>query len=73
VRFHERRAERILETLDGQPRTLWELTQILFPRVNRGMDYFLALSEVLGHLDMLEDSRRAVPMAEAGVVRWQRV
>jgi hypothetical protein len=51
VAFHERRAERWLQTLDGRPLSLWDLTQQAFPRIPRGMDYFLALSEVLAHLD----------------------
>lgn len=71
--FHERRARRLLEALEGEPRTLWELTQNLFPRVTRGMDYFLALSEVLGHLDMLEEAGQARPGREAEAVKWRRL
>ncbi len=73
VAFHERRARRLLDALNGEPRSLWDLTQSLFPRVTRGMDYFLALSEVLGHLDLLEDTGRARPEREAEAVKWRRL
>lgn len=70
--FHKRRAQRLLDSLDGQALTLWELTQSLFPRLQRGMDFFLALSEVLGHLDVLEASGQACPRRDADHVRWVR-
>jgi glyoxylase-like metal-dependent hydrolase (beta-lactamase superfamily II) len=71
--FHERRAARLLDALDGQALTLWELTQPLFPRLTRGMDFFLALSEVLGHLDLLEAAGRAEPRPHAALRRWTRL
>jgi glyoxylase-like metal-dependent hydrolase (beta-lactamase superfamily II) len=70
--FHARRAQRILETLEDRPLTLWEVTQPVFPRLQRGMDYFLALSEVLGHLDLLEVDGRAATVADGGRLRWTR-
>ncbi len=71
--FHERRARRLLEALDGQALTLWELTQPLFPRLTRGMDFFLALSEVLGHLDLLEEAGLAQPQLHGPLRRWVRL
>jgi glyoxylase-like metal-dependent hydrolase (beta-lactamase superfamily II) len=71
VTFHERRSRRLHEALAGEPRTLWELTQTLFPRVRSGMDHFLALSEVLGHLDLLEDAGRARAEHGSGADRWR--
>ena len=71
--FHDRRARRLLEALDGEALTLWELTQPLFPRLTRGMDFFLALSEVLGHLDMLEDAGLAQTEAHGPLRRWVRL
>jgi glyoxylase-like metal-dependent hydrolase (beta-lactamase superfamily II) len=71
--FHQRRADRIWGLLDGRSQTLWELTQPIFPRLQRGMDYFLGLSEVLGHLDLLEADGRARPQLEDGRLRWTRV
>jgi glyoxylase-like metal-dependent hydrolase (beta-lactamase superfamily II) len=70
--FHARRADRILAHLDERPSTLWDLTQLIFPRLQRGMDYFLALSEVLGHLDLLEVEGRAHPQLQAGLLKWQK-
>ena len=73
VAFHERRAEHLLKSLDGQPLSLWDLTQQAFPRVQRGMDYFLALSEVLAHLDLLETEGRAQAQMHADRVMWLRL
>ncbi len=70
VAFHHRRAERILGALNGRPQTLWELTNPLFPRLRNGMDYFLALSEVQAHLDLLEAAGRARPVPDGAVLRW---
>jgi glyoxylase-like metal-dependent hydrolase (beta-lactamase superfamily II) len=71
--FHERRAERLLQSLDGTALPLWNLTQMAFPRVERGMDYFLALSEVLAHLDLLEAEGRVQAQVLDGRVRWLRL
>ena len=70
--FHERRADRLLQSLDGSAPSLWELTRVTFPRVERGMDYFLALSEVLAHLDLLETEGRVRAQPHDGLVRWLR-
>ena len=70
--FHQRRARKILETLNGRSRTLWELTQPLFPWLKRGVDFFLALSEVLGHLDVLEGDGAVRPEREGERVKWVR-
>lgn len=48
---HQRRLERFVDRL-GEGRVPWELTREVYPRV-QGFDLFLALSEVLAHLDML--------------------
>jgi glyoxylase-like metal-dependent hydrolase (beta-lactamase superfamily II) len=71
--FHERRADRILQSLDSNALSLWELTRVAFPRVERGMDYFLALSEVLAHLDLLELEGRARAQTRDGRVQWLRL
>ncbi len=72
VAFHERRAERLLSSLKGSELSLWDLTQQAFPRVQRGMDYFLALSVVLAHLDLLESEGRARAQTHGGRVSWLR-
>jgi glyoxylase-like metal-dependent hydrolase (beta-lactamase superfamily II) len=70
--FHARRAERLLASLNGRAACLWELTRQAFPRVERGMDHFLALSEVLAHLDLLEADGRVQAQMHAGRVAWLR-
>lgn len=70
--FHERRAERLLESLNGSAVSLWDLTRLAFPRVQRGIDHFLALSEVLAHLDLLEAEGRVQAQLRGGRVTWLR-
>ena len=70
--LHQRRADRILAGLDGT-QTLWEMTRRMFPYVHRGMDYFLALSEMLGHLDLLVEQGRATQSQASGRLSWSRV
>jgi glyoxylase-like metal-dependent hydrolase (beta-lactamase superfamily II) len=69
--FHRRRADKIYQALGASPLTLWEITQPLFPNLTRGMDYFLALSEVMGHLDVLVEAGRVEIVREGEVVRWK--
>jgi len=70
--FHERRANRLLDSLNGSAVSLWDLTRQTFPRVQRGMDHFLALSEVLAHLDLLESDGRVQAQTHGGRVFWLR-
>lgn len=51
--FHQRRLDRILEALRAGARTTWDVTLPLFPG-RSPLDTFLAVSEVIGHLDILE-------------------
>ncbi len=70
--FYERRMARLLKLLAERPLTLWELTQATFAgRLTRGMDWFLGLSEILGHLDLLEHLGRAFPETRHALTRWQ--
>ncbi len=68
--FHARRAGQVLGALDGGERTLFELAQILFPKMDI-VNAFLALSEVLGHLDILEMEGRARQVRRDGLVYWR--
>jgi glyoxylase-like metal-dependent hydrolase (beta-lactamase superfamily II) len=52
--FYSRRLDRLRLLLAEGPQTVWSLVQELFPRLN-GIDAFLSVSEVLGHLDVLEE------------------
>jgi hypothetical protein len=42
----------------------------VFPRLDP-INFFLALSEVLGHLELLESQGRLQSTQRAGVVTWQ--
>jgi len=69
LEFHEKRANKLMEILRSQPRTLYELGQIMFPRV-RETELFLVISEVLGHIDVLEQRGQVVPQRYNGVIYW---
>jgi glyoxylase-like metal-dependent hydrolase (beta-lactamase superfamily II) len=69
--FHQRRADKIHACLRQSPQTLWELTQPMFPRLKRGMDFFLAHSEILGHLDILEAEGRVQATADGPRLMWR--
>jgi glyoxylase-like metal-dependent hydrolase (beta-lactamase superfamily II) len=52
-KFYEQRLARLLSELYREPRTVWQLAEALFRKLD-AVDTFLAASEVLGHLDVLE-------------------
>ncbi len=52
--FYERRLNRLRSQLAQGPRTVWQLVQALFRHLD-DVDVFLAASEVIGHLDVMED------------------
>lgn len=68
--MHAERAERLRALCAEQPRTLYELVQLLFPHL-RQPEMFLALSEVLGHLDLLVRDGKAFAEWRNGVAYWQ--
>ena len=51
--FHDKRLDRVLDAICGGAHTTWDVTQSLFPG-RPPLDTFLAVSEVIGHLDVLE-------------------
>lgn len=51
--FYERRLNRLRGELHTGPRTVWQLVTALFRNLDLA-DTFLAVSEVIGHLDVLE-------------------
>ena len=68
--FHEQRGARVLDALRNGARTTWDLTQALFPDTSP-LDTFLAVSEVIGHLDLLEMEGQIVGETSGEVQRWQ--
>ena len=53
MRLHRMRQERVCQLLADQPLSGFELTKLLFPKVELD-DLFLAVSESIGHLEVLE-------------------
>jgi hypothetical protein len=70
--FHRRRVARVLDALRGGAHTTWEVTDALFPD-RSPLDTFLAVSEVIGHLDLLELEGEIAGQEVEGVVRWRVV
>jgi glyoxylase-like metal-dependent hydrolase (beta-lactamase superfamily II) len=66
---HERRLGSLREKIVGGS-TVYEMTQRLYPRV-REFNIFLAISEVLAHLDLLVDRGQAVIQMQNGVNRYR--
>src|SRR5205814_70844 len=69
-RMHRRRAEKILRTAE-QPVTAGDVARPLWRPVPVAQQY-LALSEGLGHLDLLLGEGRVEPFEEDGTIRWRR-
>jgi hypothetical protein len=69
-RMHRRRAEKILRATE-EPVTAVDIARTLWRRVPVAQQY-LALSEVLGHLDLLLGEGRVEPLDENGTIRWRR-
>jgi glyoxylase-like metal-dependent hydrolase (beta-lactamase superfamily II) len=59
LRMHRRRASRVLQILDGQPLSAYEIALQMWGNVAVTQAY-LTLSEVLGHLDLLVETGQAV-------------
>jgi len=68
--FHRRRVARVLDALWNGARTTWDVTHALFPD-RSPLDIFLAVSEVIGHLDLLEIEGRVVGDLVGGVILWR--
>jgi glyoxylase-like metal-dependent hydrolase (beta-lactamase superfamily II) len=63
---HERRKLQILRKLEAGALCPWELAKLLFPKVYESQAY-LVMSEVIGHLDLLEDEGKLVYEERGGV------
>ena len=68
--FHRRRVERIYGLVAEQSRTAYDVAQTLWGNV-AVTQAFLALSEVIGHLDILMNAGRVREVEEDGVVRFE--
>ena len=68
--FHQRRVARVLDSLHDGAQTTWDVTYSLFPD-RSPLDTFLAVSEVIGHLDLLEMEGRIIGEVKGGVILWR--
>ncbi len=70
--FHTRRAQRIMETIGDGAMTAHQIAGPMFGKLG-AIDSFLALSEVIGHLEWLEVQHKVEPVRRGELVYWQRV
>lgn len=71
MRFYERRKAEILSALGDAEKTPYELAMDVFAGL-RPFEVFLAVSEVIGHLDLLEDEGKVTWRNTSGVIRYRR-
>lgn len=67
--FHRERQLRILSMLGNGGKTAYEIAQSLWPDL-APLSIFLALSEVIGHMDVLEDEGRIALVRRNGLLRY---
>jgi glyoxylase-like metal-dependent hydrolase (beta-lactamase superfamily II) len=70
-RHHEERQRKLMALLDHGPKTIWRLTQELFPKVAES-GLFLALSETFAHLDLMDSLGKLKSSVEDGMKIIQR-
>lgn len=68
---HRHRAEALARMLDEKGKSAWQLANELFPRLE-GFDNFLAVSEVVAHIDLLVDRGVAEPVERDGITLYRR-
>jgi glyoxylase-like metal-dependent hydrolase (beta-lactamase superfamily II) len=68
---HRRRTEDLASRLTSEGKSGWTLANELFPSLE-GFDNFLAVSEVLAHVDLLVADGRAEPVDRGGVTYYRR-
>jgi glyoxylase-like metal-dependent hydrolase (beta-lactamase superfamily II) len=67
---HRRRTEDLAGRLTTNGKTGWQLANEVFPSLE-GFDNFLAVSEVVAHVDLLVQQGRAEPVVRDGVTRYR--
>jgi glyoxylase-like metal-dependent hydrolase (beta-lactamase superfamily II) len=68
---HRERTVTLAGLLDDEGKTGWQLANELFPSLE-GFDNFLAVSEVVAHLDLLIEQRTAEQVDREGVTYYRR-
>jgi glyoxylase-like metal-dependent hydrolase (beta-lactamase superfamily II) len=69
-RHHRQRGEALAEMLGNEGRSAWELANQLFAHLE-GFDNFLAVSEVVAHIDLLVEQGRAEPVQQGGITYYR--
>ena len=69
-RHHRERADDLAGMLTEDGRTAWQLANQLFANLE-GFDNFLAVSEVMAHIDLLVEQGRAEPVEREGVTYYR--
>jgi glyoxylase-like metal-dependent hydrolase (beta-lactamase superfamily II) len=69
---HRRRTEVLARLLDDEGKSGWQLANELFPRLE-GFDNFLAVSEVVAHIDLLVERGQAEPVERDGITYYRRL
>jgi glyoxylase-like metal-dependent hydrolase (beta-lactamase superfamily II) len=72
LELHRQRAERIFGLIGERPRTAYEIAQELWGNV-AVTQAFLTLSEVVGHVDILEAEGRVREVTDSGLIRFEAV
>jgi len=72
LELHRRRAEKILHLIEERPRTAYEIAQELWGNV-AVTQAFLTLSEVIGHVDVLEAEGQVREVADGDLIRFEAV
>jgi glyoxylase-like metal-dependent hydrolase (beta-lactamase superfamily II) len=72
LELHRRRAEKIFALIAERPRTGYEIAQELWGNV-AVTQAFLTLSEVVGHVDLLEAEGRVREVTDHGLIRFEAV
>ncbi|MGH2349406.1 MAG: MBL fold metallo-hydrolase, partial [bacterium] len=70
IAHHEQRKEEIAARLDKTPKSLVDLTHDLYQGLD-DLNLMLALSEVIGHLDLLAEEKRIATSRKRGVVLYR--
>jgi glyoxylase-like metal-dependent hydrolase (beta-lactamase superfamily II) len=68
--FHQRRISRVLQALQQGARTTWDVTHALFPDLSP-LDTFLAISEAIGHLELLELDGKITSTDSGAIAVWK--
>ena len=70
LKYHRARADRIVHLLSGEPMRLYDMVEPMFSKLDV-MNSFLAMSEILGHLDWLEQEGRIRSTHVDGQLWWR--